>query len=89
MAGFPSRAGVLARWDVGAWRVDQARDVSGNQQPASSPWVDASKGSFVAVCYTRRVTVGPNTTGLARVVSGERSDGRMGEPWSTLARWEP
>jgi hypothetical protein len=66
IAAFPSRAGVLARWDVGAWRVYQARDFSGNQRPASSPWVGAPKDSFVAVCYTRRVTLGPNT-GLARV----------------------
>ena len=66
VAAFPSRAGVLARWDLGAWRTYQARDFWGNQQPARSPWVRASKGSFVAVCYTRAVVTGP-LTGLNRV----------------------
>jgi hypothetical protein len=61
VAAFPSRAGVLARWDLGAWRAYQARDFGGRQQPASSPWVQASKDSFVAVCYTRAVVLGPLT----------------------------
>jgi hypothetical protein len=79
VAAFPSRAGVLARWDRGAWRAYQARDFSGHQQPASSPWVYASKGSFVAVCYTRAVVVGPHT-GLNRVdVSGNGLPTQRGE----------
>jgi hypothetical protein len=70
VAAFPSRAGALARWDLGAWQTYQARDFSGHQQPASSPWLHASKDSFVAVCYTRAVVLGP-PTGLNRVdVSG-------------------
>jgi hypothetical protein len=66
VAAFPSSAGVLARWDLGAWRTYQARDFSGHQRPASSPWLRASKDSFVAVCYTRAVVLGP-PTGLNRV----------------------
>ena len=84
VAAFPSRAGVLARWDLGAWRPYQARDFSGHQQPASSPWLHAPKDSFVAVCYTRAVVLGP-LTGLNRVdVSGNGPPTQRGEVYEVV-----